>query len=101
MATKSTTKSPARKAATTARKPVKTVHQKETPPRANESKTKAAEKPARPIALAKEKGAPARIAGSPPKTTEERHHDQGADHCQRGGDAARNEKFSADQGAGG
>src|SRR5207253_25241 len=72
MATKSTTKSPARKAATTARKPVKTVPQKETPPRAKESKTKAAEKPARPIALAKEKGAPARIAGSPPKTTEEK-----------------------------
>jgi translation initiation factor IF-2 len=56
MATKSTTKSPARKAATTARKPaaagpsrggpVKTVPQKPTPAKAKESKPKPAEKPA-------------------------------------------------------
>src|SRR5205823_3638677 len=45
MATKSTTKSPARKAATTARKPAKTVPQKAPPPKAKESKTKAADKP--------------------------------------------------------
>src|SRR5438477_462897 len=74
MATKSTTKSPARKAATTARRPAKTVPQKETPPKAKESKTKAAEKSERPIGPAKEKGAPApaRIAGEVPKTTEEK-----------------------------
>src|SRR5712675_2254485 len=71
MATKSTTKSPARKAATTARRPAKTVPQKETPPKAKESKTKAAEKPERPIGPAKEKGAPARVTGAAPETTEE------------------------------
>src|SRR5438477_10811850 len=72
MATKSTTKSPARKAATTARRPAKTVPQKETPPKAKESKTKAAEKPERLMGPAKEKGAPARVAGEMPKTTEEK-----------------------------
>src|SRR5437588_1592002 len=74
MATKSTTKSPARKAATTARRPAKTVPQKETPPKAKESKTKAAEKSERPIGPAKEKGAPApaRVGGEVPKTTEEK-----------------------------
>jgi len=72
MATKSTTKSPARKAATTARRPAKTVPQKETPPKAKESKTKAAEKPERPIGPAKEKGAPARVTGEVPETTEEK-----------------------------
>src|SRR5207247_7285498 len=70
MATKSTTKSPARKAATTARKPAKTVPQKETPPKAKESKAKAAEKPARATASAKEKVAPARITAAPEKTEE-------------------------------
>src|SRR5438046_1692064 len=70
MATKSTTKSPARKAATTARKPAKTVPQKETPPKAKESKAKAAEKPARATASAKEKVAPARITATPEKTEE-------------------------------
>src|SRR5213595_1720810 len=70
MATKSTTKSPARKAATTARRPAKTVPQKETPPKAKESKTKAAVKPERPIGPAKEKGAPARVTGEVPETTE-------------------------------
>ena len=72
MATKSTTKSPARKAATTARRPAKTVPQKETPPKAKESKTKAAEKPERLIGPAKEKGAPARVTGEVPETTEEK-----------------------------
>src|SRR6266850_2004408 len=72
MATKSTTKSPARKAATTARRPAKTAPQKETPPKAKESKTKAAEKPERPIGPAKEKGAPAWVAGEVPETTEEK-----------------------------
>src|SRR5438309_3915457 len=72
MATKSTTKSPARKAATTARKPAKTVPHKETPPKAKESKTKAAEKPERPIAPAKEKRASARVTGEAPETTEEK-----------------------------
>ena len=71
MATKSTTKSPARKAATTARKPAKTVPHKETPPKAKESKTKAAEKLPRPIAPVKEKGVPARVTGAAPETTEE------------------------------
>src|SRR5947199_2748660 len=71
MATKSTTKSPARKAATTARKPAKTVPQKETPPKAKESKAKAAEKPARATASAKEKVAPARITAPAPEKTEE------------------------------
>src|SRR6266481_4989318 len=72
MATKSTTKSPARKAATTARRPAKTVPQKEAPPKAKESKTKAAEKPERPIGPAKEKGAPARVTGEVPETIEEK-----------------------------
>src|SRR6266446_5818014 len=72
MATKSTTKSPARKAATTARRPAKTVPQKETPPKAKESKTKAAEKPERLIGPAKEKGAPARVTGEVPEATEEK-----------------------------
>src|SRR5437667_12673871 len=72
MATKSTTKSPARKAATTARKPAKTVPQKETPPKAKESKAKAAEKPARAPASAKEKVAPARITAPAPEKTEEK-----------------------------
>src|SRR5436190_7158094 len=72
MATKSTTKSPARKAATTARRPAKTVPQKETPPKAKESKTKAAEKSERLIGPAKEKGAPARVTGEVPETTEEK-----------------------------
>src|SRR5213082_369112 len=72
MATKSTTKSPARKAATTARRPAKTVPQKETPPKAKESKTKAAEKSQRLIGPAKEKGAPARVTGEVPETTEEK-----------------------------
>ncbi len=61
MATKSTTKSPARKTATTARKPVKTVPQKGPLPKAKESKAKAAEKPPRPTVPAKEKVAPAQI----------------------------------------
>src|SRR6266513_187421 len=72
MATKSTTKSPARKAATTARKPEKTVPQKETPPKVKESKAKAAEKPARATASAKEKVAPARITAPAPEKTEEK-----------------------------
>src|SRR5437764_15370228 len=71
MATKSTTKSPARKAATTARRPAKTVPQKETPPKAKESKTKAAEKPERLIGPAKEKDEPARVNGEVLETTEE------------------------------
>src|SRR5207237_10498355 len=69
--TKSTTKSPARKAATTARRPAKTVPQKEALPKAKESKAKAAEKPARTTTPAKEKGAPARVTGATPETTEE------------------------------
>src|SRR5438874_11587236 len=72
MATKSTTKSPARKAATTARKPAKTVPQKETPHKVKESKAKAAEKPARAAASAKEKVAPARITAAAPEKTEEK-----------------------------
>src|SRR5438128_1930767 len=72
MATKSTTKSPARKAATTARKPVKTVPHKEAPPKAKESKAKAAEKPARTAAPAKEKVAPARTTAAAPEKTEEK-----------------------------
>src|SRR5205809_2210622 len=72
MATKSTTKSPARKAATTARKPAKTVPQKETPPKAKESKAKAAEKPARAAAPAKERAAPARITAAAPEKTEKK-----------------------------
>src|SRR6266702_7003264 len=72
MATKSTTKSPARKAATTARKPAKTVPQKETPPKTKESKAKAAEKPARAAAPAKERAAPARITAAAPEKTEKK-----------------------------
>jgi len=49
MATKSTTKSPARKAATTARKPAKSVPQKAAPTKAKESKAHPAEKPARTV----------------------------------------------------
>src|SRR6266699_1334328 len=75
MATKSTTKSPARKAATTARRPAKTVPQKETPPKAKESKTKAAEKPERLIGHTKEKGAPARVTGEVPETTKAKSAD--------------------------
>ena len=59
MATKSTTKSPARKAATTARKPVKTVPQKAALGKAKESKAKPGEKPARGAAITvKEKTPP-------------------------------------------
>src|SRR5437899_5084170 len=72
MATKSTTKSPEPEAATTARRTAKTGPQKEPPPKAKESKTKAAEKPERPIGPAKEKGAPARVTGEVPETTEEK-----------------------------
>ncbi len=179
MATKSTTKPPARKAATTARRPAKTVPQKEALPKAKESKAKAAEKPAHTTTPAKEKGAPARVTGAAPETTEEtpksvskmesvslidkpkaksadgvpkvrttflhrpaatagcrttasacrsgcrrccgfinrwtgrgscsasrgrtekRHHNQAADHCEGTGNAARAEKFPADQRADG
>ncbi|PYK59946.1 MAG: translation initiation factor IF-2 [Verrucomicrobia bacterium] len=72
MATKSTTKSPARKTATTARKPVKTVPQKGPLPKGKESKAKAAEKPARPTAPAKEKVAPAQITTAGSEKTEEK-----------------------------
>src|SRR5205807_9897640 len=72
MATKSTTKSPARKAATTARKPAKTVPQKAAPPKAKESKAKVAEKPTRAATPAKEKGGPAGIAVAAPEKTEEK-----------------------------
>src|SRR2546426_2059754 len=72
MATKSTTKSPARKGATTARKPAKTVPQKAPPPKAKESKTKAAEKPARAATSAKEKVAPVGINAAAPEKTEEK-----------------------------
>src|SRR5204862_420432 len=58
--------------ATTARKPAKTVPQKETPAKAKESKAKAAEKPARATASAKEKVAPARITAPAPEKTEEK-----------------------------
>src|SRR5690242_16989071 len=51
MATKSTTKSPAHKAATTARKPPKTVPQKAAPAKAKELKAKPVEKPARVAAV--------------------------------------------------
>src|SRR6185437_13725166 len=51
MATKSTTKSPAHKAATTARKPAKTVPQKAAPAKAKELKAKPVEKPARGAAV--------------------------------------------------
>jgi translation initiation factor IF-2 len=70
MATKSTTKSPARKAATTARRPAKTVPQKEALPKAKESKAKAAERPAR--APAKEKVAAARITEQVAEQKEEK-----------------------------
>ena len=71
MATKSTTKSPARKPATTARKPAKTVPQKTAPAKAKESKPKAVEKPARgPAAAVKEKAAPAGRADARPSAAE-------------------------------
>src|SRR5947207_8113910 len=69
MATKSTTKSPARKAATTARKPAKTVPQKTAPAKAKESKPKPVEKPARGPAV-KEKTAPAGRAEARPSAAE-------------------------------
>jgi len=72
MATKSTTKSPARKTATTARKPAKTVPQKEAPPKAKESKAKLAEKPARPTTPAKEETKSARITAAGPEKTDEK-----------------------------
>ena len=72
MATKSTTKSPARKATTTARRPAKTVPQKEALPKAKESKAKAAEKPARPTTPAKEEGEPTRITAAGPEKTDEK-----------------------------
>ena len=71
MTTKSTTKSPARKPATTARKPAKTVPQKMAPAKAKESKPKAVEKPARgPAAAVKEKTAPAGRAEARPSAAE-------------------------------
>ena len=71
MTTKSTTKSPARKAVTTARKPAKTVPQKTAPAKARESKPKAVEKPARgPAATVKEKTAPAGRAEARPSAAE-------------------------------
>src|SRR6187397_3211240 len=72
MATKSTTKSPARKATTTARRPAKTVPQKEALPKAKESKAKAAEKPARPTTPAKEEVEPTRITAAGPEKTDEK-----------------------------
>ena len=72
MATKSTTKSPARKAATTARRPAKTVPQKEALPKAKESKAKTAERPARAAAPAKEKVVAARITEQIPEQKEEK-----------------------------
>jgi translation initiation factor IF-2 len=72
MATKSTTKSPARKAATTARRPAKTVPQKEALPKAKESKAKAPERPARATAPAKEKVAAARITEQVAEQKEEK-----------------------------
>ena len=72
MATKSTTKSPARKAATTARRPAKSVPQKEALPKAKESKAKAAEKPARPTTPAKEEVEPTRITAAGPEKTDEK-----------------------------
>ena len=75
MATKSTTKSPARKAAATARKPAKTVPQKPAAaPKAKESKAKAAEKSTRPTVPAKGKVTSAPVAapekrGERPKPT--------------------------------
>src|SRR5216110_606393 len=72
MATKSTTKTPARKAATTARRPAKSVPQKEALPKAKESKAKAAEKPARPTTPAKEEVEPTRIIAAGPEKTDEK-----------------------------
>jgi translation initiation factor IF-2 len=72
MATKSTTKSPARKAATTARRPAKSVPQKEALPKAKESKAKAAEKPGRPTTPAKEQVEPTRITAAGPQKTDEK-----------------------------
>src|SRR6476659_9598815 len=72
MATKSTTKSPARKAATTARRPAKSVPQKEALPKAKESKAKGAEKPARPTTPAKEEVEPTRITAAGPGKTDEK-----------------------------
>src|SRR5438552_13402303 len=73
MATKSTTKSPARKAATTARKPAKTVPQKAAPAKAKEWDTKPAEKPARAVtASVKGKAAPAAGRRSAGETTPEK-----------------------------
>src|SRR5580765_695844 len=72
MATKSTTKSPARKATTTARRPAKTVPQKEALPKAKESKAKAAEKPARPTTPAKEGVEPTRITTAGLEKTDEK-----------------------------
>src|SRR2546423_11785 len=71
MATKSTTKPPARKAATTARRPAKTVPQKEALPKAKESKAKAAERP-RPATPTKEEVEPARITAAGPEKTDEK-----------------------------
>src|SRR5438477_9592132 len=71
MATKSTMKSPARKAATTARKPAKTVPQKAAPAKAKESKPKPVEKPERgTTATVKEKTAPAGRAEAGPSAPE-------------------------------
>src|SRR5919201_2289225 len=67
MATKSTTKSPGGKAATTARKPAKTVPQKAAPAKAKESKPKPTEKPAQgPAITAKEKAVPSGHTEAPP-----------------------------------
>src|ERR1700751_2409350 len=77
MATKGTTKSPARKAAATARRPAKSVPQKEALPKAKESKAKAAEKPARPTTLAKEEVEPTRITAAGPQKTDEKRKSAG------------------------
>ncbi|PYL48142.1 MAG: translation initiation factor IF-2 [Verrucomicrobia bacterium] len=71
MATKSTTKSPARKPATTARKPAKTVPQKAAPAKAKEPKVKPVEKPARGAAASvREKTAPAGHVQARPSAAE-------------------------------
>ena len=72
MTTKGTTKSPARKPATTARKPAKTVPQKTAAPaKAKESKPKPVEKPARgAAATVKERTAPAGRAEARPSAAE-------------------------------
>jgi translation initiation factor IF-2 len=71
MGTKSTTKSPARKAATTARKPAKTVPQKAAPAKAKESKAKPVEKLARgAAATVREKTAAAGSAEARPFAAE-------------------------------